>query len=550
MSFVLLPPEILDGICSYIDVTSLSFVSKRVRAVALKFILSRLKLSFPGDHFEAILGFLMQSNHGRHVRTLVLDAQETSKATWQHLIEFLRCLTGLKIIECREDTALSLLAVWDHRPPWELFVRGFQLRGRLQGEDYQLNPKFRLLAASCLTSLVCDVGMLDLKRGSTVIHGDEDEEDEENEGEEEGAGDELDQDLLMAQAESLHIAKVVSFLTSVAPNLRRLDVTRNYWYGSIEIPKRRARRAKLVHFDFFDTINPQPLLFERLQKSIDFEALESLSLPYMSELTYEWLDDNPMSLSRLKELKMYIPMFQEHAGDSWKHVENLLMNVPPLKKLQLVGKYTNIRGNCLEHHSTLETLTLHEKDDVLDMDFTTGIDLRLLKDILRWKNLTFLDIQVHRSRRDGRMWRMLQDSPLETLILTFESRPKWIDSTFENRKEALEYAAIDEALARSIYDVCGLERLVVRSTSTWFQAFATEDENTVRALLHELTGSYEVSRVEGRVHVVELARQRLPADDNAIKLDSEIMDVFRSIWPSKGGSWKDDWCSLPLVVDM
>ena len=424
------------------------------------------------------------------------------------------------------------------------------MRGGLQREDYQLDPKFRLLTASCLTSLECDVSMRDLERGSKVLNDDKDEEDE---GEDIGADNELDQDMLMAQAESLHIAKVVNFLTSVVPNLRRLDLTRNYWYGSIEIPKRRARRAKLVHLDLSDLGNPQPMLLEHLQKSTNFEVHESLSLPDISELTYEWLDGNPISLPRLKELKMYVQRgymrYQEDVGDSWMYIENLLMNVPSLKKLKLVGDYNYVLGNCLEHHSTLESLTLYEKDDVLDVDFTTGIDLKLLEGILRCENLTFLDIQLHRSKGDGGIWKILQDSRLETMILTLDCQVERFDSTFRNRKEVLECAATDEALARSIYDVCGLEYLMVTSTSTGIQAFNTENSNTVRAVLQELTGSYEVRRVEGRVHVVEMAQGMLPADEDAIKLDSEIMDVFRSIWPSEGGSWRDDWHSLPLVVD-
>ena len=550
MTLERLPPEVLDNVCGYIDVMSLSFVSKRIRAVALKVILSRLKVSFPGDKFEAISGFLRQSNNGRHVRTLIMDAEESDKATRQRLVEFLSCLTGLKSIECREEIALSLLAVWDQLPQCELFVRGFQMRGNLQCEGYQLDPKFRLLTASCLTCLECDVSMRDLERGSKVLNNNDDEEDE---GEYESADNELDQDILMAQAESLHIAKVVNFLTSVAPNLRRLDLTQNYRYGSIEIPNRRPRRAKLVHLDLSDIENPQPILFENLQKSIDFNVLESLSLPDMSELTYKWLDGNPMSLPRLKELEMHIQhgsmRYHQYVRDSWMCIENLLMNVPPLMKLKLVGDYDYVFGNCLEHHSTLESLTLHEKDDVFDMDCTTSIDLELLEGILRCENLTFLDIQVHRSRGDNRIWKMLQDSKLETLILTLECRLKKFGSTIENWMEVLECTATDEALARSIYNVCDLEYLMVTSTYTGVEAFNTNDTNTISAVLQELTGSYEVTRVEGRVHVVKIAREMLSVDEDAIKLDSNIMKAFRSIWPSKDGDWRDDWHSFPLVVD-
>ena len=103
------------------------------------------------------------------------------------------------------------------------------MRGGLQREDYQHDPKFRLLSASCLTALECEVGTRDLKRGSKVIDDEEEDEGEEEDDEEDvvegsdggpdgGPDDELEQDMLMAQAESLHLAKAVTFLTSVVPN--------------------------------------------------------------------------------------------------------------------------------------------------------------------------------------------------------------------------------------------------------------------------------------------------------------------------------------------
>ena len=135
------------------------------------------------------------------------------------------------------------------------------------------------------------------------------------------------------------------------------------------------------------------------------------------------------------------------------------------------------------------------------------------------------------------------------MILTLDCQVKGYEPSIENRGEVLECAATDEALARSIHDVCGLEYLIVTSTSNGVRAFQTEASNTVRAVLQELTGSYKVMRVGGRVHVVEMAREMSPVDEDAIKLDSEIMNIFRSIWPSKGRDWRDDWHSLPLAVD-
>jgi hypothetical protein len=566
MTLETLSPEVLATICSYSEVACLSVVSKRIRAVTLKFILRSLRVSFPGDRFEAISGFLKQAKNSLHVRTLVLDAEETDKATWQRLIEFLDGLTGLKSIECRENVALSLLTDWGQLPDCELFVRKFQMRGGLGREDYELDPKFRLLSASRLTSLECDVSVRDLERASKVLESDEEEE---YSGEDEGSegpdvrGMEWHQDMLMAQAESLHIAKVVAFLTSVVPNLKRLELTQNYLYGSIAIPTRHARRAKLVHLDLSCIGNPQHMLFKHLQTSTDFEVLESLLLPGISERTHERIFRNPMSLPRLKELEMYVPCGlvpyygypgyqaydEEYVETSWSYIRTFLMNLPPLKKLKLIGGYNYVLGNCLEYHSTLERLTLHGAYDLVDLESTVGIDPKLLERIVQCESLTFLDIQVHRSRGDDGIWKILQQLRLETLILTMDCLVKRFDSTFENRKEVLECAATDAALVRSIYDIYDLEYLRVTTAFDGVQAFHTEDLNTVRAVLQELTGSFEVKRVEGRARVVEIALEQLPVDEDALKFDSEIMNVFESTWPSKGGSWKDDWHSLPLALD-
>ena len=171
MKFEKLPPELLGEVCGYLDKSScasVSFVSKRVRAVALQFILSDLNLSFPGSRFEATSRFLQQSDSSQHVRSLVLSNEQIDLATSQHLIEFLSSLTELKSIECWERTALSLLTVWDQLPQCELFVRGFRMSGSLGLKDYQLASKLELLSAPCLTCLECDVGVLDLPRASKL----------------------------------------------------------------------------------------------------------------------------------------------------------------------------------------------------------------------------------------------------------------------------------------------------------------------------------------------------------------------------------------------
>ena len=571
MALERLPPELLGEICSYIDVSSLSLVSKRLHAVALRFILSNLAVTFPGDRYEEISGLFRQSDNSKHVRHLVLKAWKSNDAIWERLIEFLGHLTGLKSLECREDTALLLVPFLNQLPRCELFVSEFRLGGGIGLANHHLTPKLQMLLASCLTCLECDVTMRDLPRGTKVLDYDETGEDHEgpdesldpvqsdqdedgdNEGSDEDADPELDQGILMAQAECFHLIKAVNFLTSIAPNLKRLDLRQNYFYESIEIPTRRAGTLELTHLNLSGLEVLERPLLQKLQKVTDFENLEILALARMRRTTLAWLDRNPIALPALKQLRMHIASGctrERCFGESCKYTERILLNFPPLKKLELTGDYNHVLGDCLERHSTLQSLALHEHRMVSDCSIIDGIDLDLLKDILRLKNLTSLDIQT-RPIRDDTIWKTFQDSRVTTLKLTFEYRRRYHHSLIEDSRELLERAAVDEALARSISEICRLEYLEVTNVFAGSLVFWTDDAelNTEKAVLEELAGSYRVTRAEGRIKVVNVGQKKTPIDKDAFMLDCELMEAFRSLWPSKGGDWRDDWHSLPLVID-
>ena len=179
MALERLQPELQSEICSYIDVFNLSLVSKRLRAVALRFILSNLTVSFPGDRYEEISGLLGQSDNTKHVRHLILKVPGLSDATLKSLVEFLSQLTGLKSLECREDIALLLVPFLDRLPRCELFVSEFRIGGGIGLTDHDLASKLPLLSASSLTCLECDVAMRDLPRGTKVLDYDETGEDHE-----------------------------------------------------------------------------------------------------------------------------------------------------------------------------------------------------------------------------------------------------------------------------------------------------------------------------------------------------------------------------------
>ena len=564
MTLERLQPELLGEICSYIDVSSLSLVSKRLRAVALRRILSNLAVTFPGDRYEGISGLLRQSGNCKHVRHLVLKAWKSNDPIWERLTEFLRHLTGLKSLECHEDIALVLVPFLNQLPRCELFVSEFRLGGGTSLANH-LAPKLQMLAASCLTCLACDVAMRDLPRGTKVLDYDETEEDsgqsdQDEDGDSEVSGEdadlELDQDILMAQAECSHLIKAVNFLSSIAPNLKRLDLRQNYLHGSIDIPTRRAGRLKLTHLNLSGLEVLERPLLQQLQKITDFENLENLALARMQRTTLAWLDRHPIALPALKQLRMHIDGCTRERcyGESCKYLKRLLLNAPPLRKLEMTGDYNHVLGDCLERHSTLESLALHERigsDSVID-----GIDLDLLKDILRLKSLTSLDIQTQ-PIRDGTIWKKFHDSKVTMLKLTFEYRMtfeyrrRYHRSSIEDSRELLERAAVDEALARSIFEICGLEYLEVTNVLARSFAFWTADaeSNTVKAVLEELAGSYRVTRAEGRIKVVNIGQKKTPIDEDAFMLDSEFMDAFRSLWPSRGGDWRDDWHSSPLIID-
>ena len=571
MALERLQPELLGEICNYIDVSNLSLVSKRLRAVALRFILRNLAVTFPGNRYEEISGLLRQSDNRKYVRHLVLKTRKSNDAIEERLTEFLGHLTGLQSLECREDTAVLLVPFLNQLPRCKLFVSELRLGGGIGLANHHLAPKLQVLSASCLTCLECDVAMRDLPRGTKVLDYDETgkdhkepgesldpvQSDQDEDGDSEGSGEdadpELDQGILMAQAECFHLIKAVNFLTSVAPNLKRLDFRQNYLYGSIEIPTRRAGRLELTHLNLSGLEVLERPLLQKLQKITDFGNLEILALARMRRTTLAWLDGNPIALPALKQLRMHITSGctrERCFGESCQYSERMLLNVPPLKKLELTGDYNHVLGDCLEHHSTLESLALHEHRMVSDDSIIDGVDLDLLKDILLLKNLTSLDIQT-RPIREGKIWKMFENSRVLTLKLTFEYRRRYHQLLKEDSRELLERAAIDEALARSIFEICGLDYLEVTNVLAGSPVFLTDDValNTEKAVLEELAGSYRVTRAEGRIKVLNVDQKKTPIDKDAFMLDCELMEAFRSLWPSKGSDWRDDWHSLPLVID-
>lgn len=381
----------------------------------------------------------------------------------------------------------------------------------------------------------------------------------------------LDGELMGFEARSFYLAKAVGFLISTLPNLTRLDLTENGRYGNTEEFRMPARRAELVRLELelASLHNPQPIFFKYLQMCIDFQRLETLSLPDLCSISKAWLDKRMASLLRLTELHIcHLSQVNSRNGHNFgefsDYSTNILLPSMPLRRLTITGGYNYILWWFAIAHivqfadspakSPLERLYLHENYHPRRVGFRYGIEPSLLGAICHLKNLTFLDIEVHRSEEEFKIWRALQSLGLKTLKLMLDCTAQGDEQTFDNKSQVLKYAATDKALARSIYDVCGPELLTVTTTSARVAAFEFSESKTTQTVLRELTASsYRVRRVEDQVDVREMfpVLQTQPSTHEAyFDPDYEIIKVFRGIWPSQNESWKEDWHCFPISINM
>jgi hypothetical protein len=128
-----------------------------------------------------------------------------------------------------------------------------------------------------------------------------------------------------------------------------------------------------------------------------------------------------------------------------------------------------------------------------------------------------------------------------------------------NVREALINSAVDEALARSIYEMISqnktgrqLERLKLWTKNAGIFGSTSYAVDTVT---RSISRSWLIERLprddREEITVKELAQRAREKHERESRggLDDVVQEIYHSIWPRKDDSesWRDDWSSFPLI---
>lgn len=535
MALEAIPTEILEEICSYNTSDSLSVTNKYIRSVALKFVLETIRLTAIDDKFEAVFKFSQNPENSCLIRKVILDNKWPDDRFEPRLITIFESLKSLKAIQCSEQVAAALLDGWGSFPNYELSIDKFELSGNIEGPAYQHGSKFRLLSLPRLKSLRVIVSAMLGRRSSD---------------------DSATTITVIMRRHNRYLGDAVLFLTGICKNLKSLNLSHRHSDRPITLPRVRPCKASLQQLSFSGVRHFDPEVFQIVQKATDLDKLERLFLPINYSVAHDWLGRHGMSFKRLKILCFLVPR-----GNHWEEIMmtriiNFLHSLPPLEVLDIHGPYQQvIPVEVLDHHNTLKSLLLHDPPIRLSREIAAPIMRNQFERIVQLRCLHKLKIQLARCNEESwNIWHLLRSSSVSSLILTLDpyTNLESIDQSPSpiRRRTFLQNAALDENLARSIYEYCELDTLEVSVQYQGFDGFTsmTRAEYGDHAfILAEIARSYMITRVYGQVVV-----QRIGATPpNLVQPDhtSQFMTEFRALWPPKAmGDWWTDWSSKPFVV--
>ncbi|PQE30885.1 kinase subdomain-containing protein [Rutstroemia sp. NJR-2017a WRK4] len=327
--------------------------------------------------------------------------------------------------------------------------------------------------------------------------------------------------------------------------------------------------------------------------------------------TVEWVAQNH-SFPRVKTLRIYLTRdYLHHARPHYsEHAVSFFQAFESLEELSVDWPIdSRILDSVLSYHGqTLKKLSLHslhplEENRRVDRD-RRDIPFEFTKDCIiqigaQCPVLEELAIPVKRnqsSASEAEMYRCfgrMKSLRFLFLILDCSNFRVTRDSTYnpefdeEDQKPLADTVpflclkrgelkatfincAVDEALARSIWKTISqnktgrrLERLKLWPTGGGKYGCKTRNGVTwtILYMVQNMARSWILERVlrddeEEGFTVRELEKhRRMASDKDNVRFlsdfhDSEVWEVFRSIWPPKEGSkdWRDDWSSFPLQI--
>ncbi|KAL4882451.1 hypothetical protein BJY04DRAFT_41431 [Aspergillus karnatakaensis] len=243
-----------------------------------------------------------------------------------------------------------------------------------------------------------------------------------------------------------------------------------------------------------------------------------------------------------------------------KHPDTLLCRLPPLESLLITGYLAEQPISLpLEHHGpTLKKLgLLFSRPTEERPRLGPHVAPYLIKDIrAHCPRLRHLAIQIPRTqgnKAEVAIYRSLNIPSLARLDLDLDCTP-----TTKDTKSHLINLAVDEPLVRSIFSLVSgdcspdslLQSLKVKVVKNYTQPNElTAFEHVFMELTWEVFRSVDGVFVHRSVDKKRDSYRDMVKDPDNWMRSVPAIEVFRSLWPSKGRDWSEDWFSFPLEID-
>jgi hypothetical protein len=519
----------------------------------------------------------------------VIEKSSKEDMAWTPLVNFLQANTHLKdlVYDCQTQFPPSLLRVLhEQHPQCRLHHLSFRFRTLLWGVPYPYEMELATSPSLYRVKLAC-------------ARRDTDGDDDFNL--------EAMMELTAGLAPNLKEVTILNLLPARSLSSVR---PRGSWQGLPGFTGEKVGSLTSLSLKGISRLNT-PAILQNWARHIDFTCLQHLALggghdamtSGLSGETMAWVAQNHL-FPQLKTLSVYLtrdhlfherPHYSEHAVSFFQAFESL-------EELSINGLIdSKILATVLSHHGqTLRKLSLHPFEesaidtgrDLYDipLEFTKDLVLQIetqcpvLEELMipvkrnkssaseaemyrcfgRMKSLRFLFLIL-----DCSNWRVTRDSHYNPKFDEKDQKPVDLFRDYILKrgelKETFINCAVDEALARSIWNTISqnktgrrLERLKLWPTGGGIYGARTGAPSNVKAIAESLAQSWVFERVpqddKEDFTVRELGQNRWKGcgqkevKDLDHSLDSEIWEVFRSIWPAKEGSkdWRDDWSSFSL----
>ncbi|KAF2123667.1 hypothetical protein P153DRAFT_412508 [Dothidotthia symphoricarpi CBS 119687] len=498
----------------------------------------------------------------------VIEESSEEDMAWAPIVSLLQALPGLRdlVYDCQSQLPPSLLrALHEQHPLCRLHHLTFRFRTLLWGVPYPYEMELATSPSLYRVRVTCTYqdsdGDFDFNRDAVM---------------ELAAG-------LAPNLKEVTILDLNPYLSSSQRSVRKPS-----WQGLPGcIGEGTGSLTSLSLKGFEGFIRPAQL--QSWAKHTDFAHLQHLVLGGLSLIfpcglsgeTMEWIARN-LSFPYLKTLVVYLtrddtfierPHYNENAISFFQAInslEELSINGP--MEPQIIDAVLNhygptlkkLRFNPMEHMSDrivqiqAQCPVLEELAIPVMRNKSSASETEIYKCFGKMKSLRFLFLTL-----DCANWRIGRDPTYDPCFNEGDQELAWIHTKNVKRgnvREALINSAVDETLARSIWEIIAenktgrrLEQLKLW-TKNGGNFASTASTYAISTAAKSMSRSWLIKRLPRDdtedIAVKELGQcaRETHERESSKKLECVVERIYHSIWPRKKDSknWRDDWSSFPL----